>query len=318
MSRLAVDTNPLLLPTASPEADGSAEHLEGESMDTDPLLPPAADAADHLEEPLDDDGWSNRIATVQRTANVVAHILSFMCVLVVIWWISLLGGLSFWNGQSSRNKTHVFNWHPLLMITAFCFMTVAALAFRSRQRNAIRRVVLKFTHGMAWTVAALCAIVALLAVVQSHNDATVSGKFIANLYSLHSWIGVGVIIMYMVQFGMGVFTFACPTLSFMSSSPNKKARIMRIHKFMGPFIYNCAAATILLGIEEKEGFIGCSYAVSSPDLFPPRHFLEIPYSCRVSHLLGVLVLAVTLCANLALHQFQKGGSVDTASSHHEL
>jgi hypothetical protein len=212
------------------------------------------------------------------------------------------------------------------MITAFCFMTVAALAFRSRQQrssinnnnsNHQRRVVLKFTHGLSWTVAALCAMVALLAVVQSHNDATVSGKFIANLYSLHSWIGVGVIIMYMVQFSMGVLTFACPTPLFMSlSSPNKKARFMQVHKFLGPFIYNCTAATILLGIQEKEGFIGCSYAVAKVDLFPPSHFFEIPYSCRVSHLLGVLVLAVTLCTNLALHEFQKGASVDTASSHH--
>jgi hypothetical protein len=81
-------------------ADDYAEHLE----DTDPLLPPASDAADQLEEPLDDealDGGSNRIAAVQRTANVVAHILSVTCVGVVIWWISLLGGLSY--------KSHVFS-----------------------------------------------------------------------------------------------------------------------------------------------------------------------------------------------------------------
>lgn len=287
--------------------------------DTDPLLPTTADAerdAEHQDEPLDesnaDDSSINRIAKVQRTAHKLAHILSAMCVLVVIWWISLLGGLFWWGPQSS--KKHVFNWHPLLMITAFCFMTVAALSFRYRHAN---RRALKLTHGIAWSVAALCATVALVAVFQSHNDAAVSGGFIANLYSLHSWIGVGVIVLYMTQFCMGVFTFAWPLAIIMSSPTNRKACIMRIHKFLGPFIYNCTAATILLGIQEKEGFIGCSYSVSRADLFPPQHFFKIPLACRVSHLLGILVLAVTLCTNLALHEF-KSGSVDNSSSQHEL
>jgi cytochrome b-561 len=294
------DTDRPLLPASSQQQFD--DEGDDAAADTDRLLPPPSDGPPDV----NDDSSLTTIARVQRSANLSAHILSVTCVLVVLWWISLLGGLS-----TSSSSVHVFNWHPVLMITAFCFMTVAALAFRNRRRprrhdannanNANSRSVLKWTHSIAWTVAALCAIVALLAVFKSHNDSNVSGKCIANLYSLHSWIGIGVICLYLLQFCMGMYSFALPPITTMSR--HQKAQILRLHKFLGPFIYNTTAATILLGIQEKEGFVGCSYSVSKADLFPPQHFFDIPFACRMSHLLGILVLAVTLSTNLALHEF---------------
>mmetsp|Transcript_52356 Transcript_52356/g.157139 ORF Transcript_52356/g.157139 Transcript_52356/m.157139 type:complete len:89 (+) Transcript_52356:768-1034(+) len=83
---------------------------------------------------------------------------------------------------------------------------------------------------------------------------------------------------------------------------------MLLHKFMGPFIYISMAATILLGIQEKEGFIGCHYEVTKPDLFPPAHLSEIPRACKISHSLGIIVLVTTLSTTFALHDFNSAGS----------
>jgi len=274
--------------------------------DSDPLLDHAGESAPENENEDQDtvDDWSVRVNKMQHYANVTAHILSVLSVITVILWIHALGGLSWEQGKAKL----VFNWHPLLMVCAFAFMTVASLSFHSRLTT--NRTTLKWTHGMAWSVAAFCAMVALIAVFKSHNDA--ASGFIANLYSLHSWIGCAVIGMYVCQFLVGVFTFAWPLASM---TPVKKARILQIHKFVGPFIYNCAAATILLGLQEKEGFIGCAYTVTKADTFPLQHLFDIPSVCRTSHGLGILVLSVALCTNLALYDFK---GMSPSSSQHVL
>lgn len=293
------------------------ENMISDATDTDPLVD-----HNHHEETNDSrtsstnetaantsqqDEWSSTLLKTQRYANILAHLLSITSVIVVIVWISSsLGGLS-WQQQGQSKQ--VFNWHPLLMICAFSFMTVATLSFRTKMLLT-QRSQQKLLHGIAWSVAAMCAFVALLAVFKSHNDET-SG-FIANLYSFHSWIGMTVIILYMIQFVLGILTFAWPLASM---TPVRKARILQIHKFVGPFIYNATAATILLGIQEKESFIGCAYSVSEADYYPWRHFGEIPSVCKTSHVLGFLVLLVAFCTNLTLYDFR---TMPVSSSQHIL
>lgn len=243
-----------------------------------------------LHEDPDMSEWNEQLRRWQRTCVWVSHLLALFSMSLVIWWVNLLGGLSWKLGQAKL----VFNWHPLLMITAFCFMTVASLSFRIPATWP--RHQMKLLHGVAWAVAALCTLVALVAVFQSHND-PISG-YIANLYSLHSWIGCAVISLYILQFVAGAVTFWWP-LAWMT--PLFKAQVMSIHRFVGPFLYTATAATILLGVQEKEGFTGCTYKVTSPDLFPPRNFHLLPFACRVSHFLGVDVLAMTVCTSFALY-----------------
>ena len=183
------------------------------------------------------------------------------------------------------------------MVVAFVFMTISSLSFRMRWKPANRNVT-KFLHAMEWSIAGICMIVGLIAVFMSHNDPT-SG-FIANLYSLHSWIGIIVVIFYSLQFLVGAFSFGC---NIPKLNPLLKVRIMLIHRFVGSFIYFAAAITILLGIQEKEGFVNCSYAVTEPDLFPLSNFSKIPTSCKLSHSLGIITLFTALCTTFAMHEF---------------
>lgn len=228
----------------------------------------------------------------QWVCKLLSHALSLLALLICFVWIHQLGGLAWGGGQAKL----VFNWHPLMMLTAFFFMTVAALTFRFPFKSSDRRIV-KWVHGSTWLVAALCASVALVAVFRSHND-PVSG-LVANMYSLHSWMGATVIVFYLVQFVLALWTFAWP-----SSSPRRvKALVLKFHKLAGPSIYILTAGTILLGIQEKEGFVGCSYTVTEPDTFPLSNISRIPHVCITSHLMGFVVLAVTLSTIFALHDF---------------
>jgi cytochrome b-561 len=284
------------IPGSADSMDPTATESSGLLLDNDAETggaPPGDPSSGSNDEEQVRQAWQEQLGNMQSIACFVSHGLALAAAMCVIWWVHLLGGLSWKTGQSKL----VFNWHPLLMILAFCFMTVASLSFRSPYKSN-NRWVIKLLHGSAWGVAAIFALVALVAVFKSHND-SVSG-YIANLYSLHSWLGMGVIGLYVLQFLAGFFTFGW-TLS--SITPAMKVKAIVIHKFLGPFIYMVTAATILLGIQEKEGFVKCSYSVTKADLFPLSHIGEIPPVCLVSHSLGILVLAIVLSTSFALHDF---------------
>lgn len=247
------------------------------------------------------DAWRQHLIRYQRYASLAAHLGALASLFVVISWIQQhLGGLSWKYGESKQ----VFNWHPLLMITGFAFMTVASLAFRNLQRPKS-----KLLHGLGWTIGILCMILALMAVFRSHND-PISG-YIANMYSMHSWIGMLVFLLYTLQFVSAMLSFGFPTVwrwnnGMPFASEAFKARLLLVHQFFGPFIYVSMTATILMGIQEKEGFVGCAYTVETVDPFPPAHFYQIPLVCRVSHLLGLLVFVTGMCTSFALYPIDRG------------
>jgi cytochrome b-561 len=228
------------------------------------------------------------LSKLQSCAHVLSHVLALLSIFLVIWWIQLLGGLSWKAGEAKQ----VFNWHPLLMVTAFGFMTVASQSFR--YYSWLSRSVRKLTHAISWSVALLSALSALIAVFASHNDA--KSGYIANLYSFHSWIGILVSLFYVLQYSVGLYAFYV-------NSPSWKAALVVIHKYVGLYLYQGVAVAMLLGIQEKEGFVGCSYKVDAIDSVPLKHFLDIPLACRVSHALGLALVLMTLSTTLSLHTF---------------
>ena len=233
----------------------------------------------------------------QHRAGVLSHILALAAVSIVSLWVSDEamggGGVSWEEGEAKL----VFNWHPVLMVLAFSFMTVSSLAFSMPWKSSHRRIN-KALHVTEWVVAAICAAVGMAAVFKSHNDP--SSGFIANLYSLHSWVGLGVISLYVCQFLVGIFSFG---VNIRRLSPGSKATVMSIHKFLGSFIYKAVALTILLGIQEKEGFINCSYQVDEADVNPIQHFSDIPRVCKISHSLGLIIFAMAISTGFSLHDF---------------
>jgi cytochrome b-561 len=260
-----------------------------------PLIPvPSGEPASFDQE---DNYWENKLRQLQTKAIIASHVLALLAMTLVIWWINLLGGVSWEAGKAKL----VFNWHPLLMISAFSFMTVATFSYR--WQTIPNRRLAKILHGSAWAVAALCMFVALIAVFQSHNDK--QSGFIANMYSLHSWIGAFTILIYVSQFLAGLLTFGVNVPS-LGITPSFKAKMLTVHYYVGPLVYLSTATTILLGIQEKEGFVGCAYKVTQADLFPIQHFFKIPFACRVSNLLGIVVLAMTASTAFAMHDFGRG------------
>ncbi|KAL7563321.1 hypothetical protein ACA910_016678 [Epithemia clementina (nom. ined.)] len=242
----------------------------------------------------DDDGQTSTLGQnrmrqefVRSTAMLLAHLLAIATLFMVYRWIYMLGGLSWTKGKVKL----VFNWHPLLMTTAFCFMTAASLSFRTPWIS-LSRTRRKVIHGLGWFVAAMTMMIALIAVFKSHNDK--KSGYIANMYSFHSWLGACVLFVYVLQFLIGGYFF------WLSKSPTLKAWVLQCHVVVGPLLYFAVSITILLGIQEKEGFVGCSYEVDEVNIFP--EIRKIPDTCLVSHTLGLLVFLTMVCTFVALQR----------------
>ncbi|ERM95107.1 hypothetical protein AMTRI_Chr07g30750 [Amborella trichopoda] len=160
-------------------------------------------------------------------------------VLVLVWCIYFRGGLAF----SSSNKSLIFNIHPVLMLIGFVFVaSEAILAYRILPGT---KEVRKIIHLSLHFIALVLGIVGIYAAFKYHNE---SG--IVNLYSLHSWIGLGTICLFGIQWLIGLVTFFYP-----GGSQTVKATILPWHVIFGLFVYILALATAELGFLEKLTFL---------------------------------------------------------------
>ena len=206
-------------------------------------------------------GPTPTLQKAQSISTILSLILSPFAIILVSLWVHELGGVSWSDGKSKTN----FNWHPVMMISAYSLMNVGSLIFRVTNTssyqasiqpagsttvvtspNPKKRGYAKATHAGIWSSSFVLGIIGIIAVFKSHND-ELSG-YIANLYSLHSWVGVFVLALYTIQFlyGLVVYGFGIGRNGRLGSST-----MMTLHKYSGAWINLLVMTTILLGIQEN-------------------------------------------------------------------
>merc|ERR1719445_2154189 len=114
---------------------------------------------------------------------------------------------------------------------------------------------LKLAHAAIMILVFILSVIALIAVFDFHNL-----KQIPNMYSLHSWMGILTVILFLFQWLSGLITFLFPGLA-----SHLKSSYLPVHIFFGLMIFVCACATALLGITEKAIFgLGSKYSERDP------------------------------------------------------
>lgn len=116
---------------------------------------------------------------------------------------------------------------------------------------------MKCIHAGLNAVAAILAIISLVAVFDFHN-----ARSIPNMYSLHSWIGLTVVILYILQLLLGFFAFLVPLAPL-----SLRAFLMPLHIYSGLLIFGIVIASALTGVTEKLFFALTKPAYST---FPPE------------------------------------------------
>ncbi|XP_047614629.1 LOW QUALITY PROTEIN: transmembrane ascorbate-dependent reductase CYB561 [Phacochoerus africanus] len=143
-----------------------------------------------------------------------------------------------------------FNVHPLCMIIGLVFLQGDALLVYRVFRNEAKRTT-KILHGLLHVLAFVIALVGLVAVFDYHRK-----KGIADLYSLHSWCGILVFVLFLAQWLVGLGFFLFPGASF-----SLRSRYRPQHVFFGAAIFLLSWAPALLGLKEALLFqLGTKYS----------------------------------------------------------
>ncbi|NWZ33481.1 CYBR1 reductase, partial [Brachypodius atriceps] len=185
-------------------------------------------------------------------------------VISFVWVLHYREGLS-WDGGSSE-----FNWHPVLIVMGFVFLQgIAIIVYRLPWTWKCSKLLMKFIHAGLNTTAMILAIVAVVAAFDYHNTGN-----IPNMYSLHSWIGLIVVIFYALQLFCGFAVFLLPF-----APVRLRAALMPIHVYSGLILFGTVIATALTGITEK-----LIFALQNPG------YSESPPEAILVNCLGLLLV----------------------------
>ncbi|KAL6963499.1 hypothetical protein U1Q18_004525 [Sarracenia purpurea var. burkii] len=206
--------------------------------------------------------------------SFVAHALGVSgAVLVLVWAIHFRGGFAW----EASNKSLIFNLHPVLILIGL--IIIGGEAIISYKALPLKKEVKKLIHLILHSIALILAIVAIYAAFKYHNESN-----IANLYSLHSWLGIGIISLYGIQWIYGFLVFFYPggTTAIRSES-------LPWHVLFGLFVYVLAVGNAALGFLEKLTFLESSGLAK----YGPEAFL-VNFTAIVTILYGGFVVLTVL------------------------
>ncbi|XP_012942274.1 cytochrome b561 [Aplysia californica] len=173
---------------------------------------------------------------------LVVQVLGVVSVVITAVWMGHYQGGFAWQSDPARE----FNYHPLFMIIGMVFLYAdGILAYRVFRND--RKVFIKILHACMHISALIFASVGLKAVFDSHNLRTPP---FANLYSLHSWIGLFVVVCFGLQWVLGFVAFLWPKLGM-----GARTTYMPYHQFWGVALLILATVAALTGIMEKTAHV---------------------------------------------------------------
>ncbi|KAL3502115.1 hypothetical protein ACH5RR_036564 [Cinchona calisaya] len=177
--------------------------------------------------------------SASRLTNV-AHLFGIIAIILLLVWL-----LHFREGMNldSDNPFRIFNVHPFLMFFGFIFFAgEAMMAYKTVQAE---RQVQKSVHMFLHVVAITLGIIGLHAVFKFHDRAG-----IRNMYSLHSWIGIGTFSLFILQWLFGLTIFMFP-----QSSMETRVRSVPWHISGGRALLYMAICAAETGLMEKVTFL---------------------------------------------------------------
>ncbi|KAK2653839.1 hypothetical protein Ddye_013695 [Dipteronia dyeriana] len=173
----------------------------------------------------------------------VAHVLAIAgAVMVLVWCLYFRGGLAW----EASNKSLIFNLHPVLMLIGL--IIIGGEAIISYKSLPLTKQVKKLIHLVLHAIALILGIIGVYAAFKYHNESS-----IANLYSLHSWLGIVIISLYGIQWIYGFVIFFYP-----GGPTGLRSESLPWHVFFGVFVYVLAVANAAIGFLEKLTFLESS------------------------------------------------------------
>ncbi|KAH7570827.1 hypothetical protein ACOSP7_019287 [Xanthoceras sorbifolium] len=168
--------------------------------------------------------------------TILAHLL-FIAVttLVLVWLLDKREGLAF----ESKNKSKIFNLHPLFMIIGF--ILIGGEAIMAYKTIPATRRTQKAVHGVLHSIALVSGALGIFAVFKFQNE-----QGIADMYTLHSWLGIITISLYALQWLLAFFSYVFP-----GAEKGTRATYQSWHTLFGLVIFFLAICTAEMGLLQK-------------------------------------------------------------------
>lgn len=175
----------------------------------------------------------------------VAQVIGLLCVVLMLVWTSSYNGGFAWRSDPNL----MFNWHPLLMTVGLIYLFANSIMIYRALRT-MRKQKLKLIHAGIHSVVILCIIIGQVAIFLNHS---LTNR--PNLYTLHSWVGLTAILIFVIQWLVSLLVFLYP------GAPNAiRAAFMPWHVLIGLFAFVLAVAAGIAGLLEFAIFkIGKNY-----------------------------------------------------------
>lgn len=194
---------------------------------------------------------------------IMLEFLGLLCiVLVLVWTSKYLGGLE-WDTASK----HLFNYHPLFMVLGLVVM-FGNSAVIYRVLRFTNKFTVKIIHGVLHVAAFIFSVLGLYAVFTFHNNSN-----IPNMYSLHSWFGIGTVVLFSCQLVVGCLGFLYPKFY-----DENRRLYLKIHVYFGGIILVLAVVSCISGITEKMLFMKSVF-----------NYSDFPAAANVGNALGVCI-----------------------------
>lgn len=139
-----------------------------------------------------------------------------------------------------------FNFHPTLMIGGFIFFSGFAMLFY-RMMTCCRKLIVKLLHTIFHAMGAACIAIGFLTIWDSKEFALPSK--IPHFYSLHSWLGLTTMGLFVLQFIVGFFSFLI-LLCCEGGTAACRASLAPTHSTFGLITFIMACTTAVVGLIE--------------------------------------------------------------------
>ncbi|XP_027844670.2 uncharacterized protein LOC114125279 isoform X1 [Aphis gossypii] len=145
-----------------------------------------------------------------------------------------------------------FNLHPTLMTVGFVTLTgFSILVYRMAAgcSTSCRGTYVKLTHGLLHLATVPCVVLGAVAAMEYHRL-----KGLPHLYSLHSWMGLLTVSLFVIQFTLGLFTFVVLLCCRGATAACRLRCFAPIHATLGLCTFTLAIATCLTGLQQRADF----------------------------------------------------------------
>ncbi|MCD9561323.1 hypothetical protein HAX54_020380 [Datura stramonium] len=172
--------------------------------------------------------------------TVFAHIFGVIAmILMLVWLLHYREGVDL----DSYDPNKIFNVHPLLMFLGVIFLSGEALMAYKTVRA--ERKVKKSVHLLLHLGAIVLGIVGIHAAFKYHDR-----RYLRNMYSFHSWIGIGTFCLYILQWVIGLCMYMLPYTRIETRAVN-----LPWHISGGRAIFYMTIVAALTGLMQKSALM---------------------------------------------------------------